>query len=202
MISLSLSECCIAIMMSAALAMDCFTVSVVAGFTSKHFRWPIILRTSTLFGLFQALMPLGGWLGMRLFRDTIERVDHWIAFLMRAFIGGKMIWESFGSEEETSHTLHPEKWFTAISLAIATSIDAMAVGISYACTGTTMDQLVPILFIIGIGSLLFSIMGWTLGILLGGDILRRWQPERIGGTILILIGCKILFSHLYAEGVL
>ena len=63
-------------MMSAALAMDCFTVSVVAGFTSKHFRWPIILRTSTLFGLFQALMPLGGWLGMRLFRDTIERVDH------------------------------------------------------------------------------------------------------------------------------
>ena len=189
-------------MMSAALAMDCFTVSVVAGFTSKHFRWPIILRTSTLFGLFQALMPLGGWLGMRLFRDTIERVDHWIAFLMLAFIGGKMILESFGSEEETSHTLHPEKWFTAISLAIATSIDAMAVGISYACTGTTMDQLVPILFIIGIGSLLFSIMGWTLGILLGGDILRRWQPERIGGTILILIGCKILFSHLYAEGVL
>ena len=87
-------------------------------------------------------------------------------------------------------------------LAIATSIDAMAVGISYACTGTTMYQLVPILFIIGIGSLLFSIMGWTLGILLGGDILRRWQPERIGGTILILIGCKILFSHLYAEGVL
>ena len=121
---------------------------------------------------------------------------------MLAFIGGKMIWESFGSEEETSHNLHPEKWFTAISLAIATSIDAMAVGISYACTGTTMDQLVPILFIIGIGSLLFSIMGWTLGILLGGDILRRWQPERIGGTLLILIGCKILFSHLYAEGVL
>ena len=112
------------------------------------------------------------------------------------FIGGKMIWESFGPEEEQH--FNPSRLRTQLLLAIATSIDALAIGISFACTGFTMlSQLTMPLLIIGIVSFLFSIVGYHLGRRFGRTITRRMKPELFGGVILVLIGVKILFSHLF-----
>ena len=196
------------ILLAVALAMDCFTVSIVSG-VIDHGDWhndsseakirvpvPVIyLRMAFLFGLFQALMPLLGWLGISHFQAYMEAYDHWIAFGLLGFIGGKMIWESFGDEED--HHFNPSKLRTQLLLAVATSIDALAVGISFACTGFTMlSQLTMPLLIIGIVSFLFSIFGYHLGRRFGKAITRRLKPEVFGGIILVLIGVKILLSHL------
>lgn len=188
------------ILLAVALAMDCFTVSIVSGVVaapsgrgSVSPRW--LLRMAFLFGLFQALMPLLGWLGISHFQAYMEAYDHWIAFGLLGFIGGKMIWESFGDEED--HHFNPSKLRTQLLLAVATSIDALAVGISFACTGFTMlSQLTMPLLIIGLVSFLFSIVGYHLGRRFGKAITRRLKPEVFGGIILVLIGVKILLSHL------
>jgi putative Mn2+ efflux pump MntP len=148
-----------------------------------------------LFGFFQALMPLLGWLGISHFQSYMEAYDHWIAFGLLGLIGGKMIWESFSPEEE--HHFNPCRLRTQLLLAVATSIDALAVGISFACTGyTALSQLTLPLLLIGLVSFLFSIIGYHLGRCFGKTIIRRLNPELIGGTILILIGVKVLMSHL------
>ena len=196
------------ILLAVALAMDCFTVSIVSG-VIDHGDWhndsseakirvpvPVIyLRMAFLFGLFQALMPLLGWLGISHFQAYMEAYDHWIAFGLLGFIGGKMIWESFGDEEDQH--FNPRKLRTQLLLAVATSIDALAIGISFACTGfTELSQLTMPLLIIGIVSFLFSIFGYHLGRRFGKAITRRLKPELFGGIILVLIGLKILLSHL------
>ena len=180
------------ILLAVALAMDCFTVSIVSGVMLSR----RVIRMAFLFGFFQAMMPLLGWLGISHFQAYMEAYDHWIAFSLLAFIGGKMIWESFGPEEEQH--FNPSKLRTQLLLAVATSIDALAVGISFACTGFTMvSQLTMPLLIIGIVSLLFSIIGYHLGRRFGSIITRRLKPELFGGIILILIGVKILITHLF-----
>ena len=196
------------ILLAVALAMDCFTVSIVSG-VIDHGDWhndsseakirgpvPVIyLRMAFLFGFFQALMPLLGWLGISHFQAYMEAYDHWIAFGLLGFIGGKMIWESFGDEEDQH--FNPNRLRTQLLLAVATSIDALAVGISFACTGFTMlSQLTMPLLIIGLVSFLFSIVGYHLGRRFGKAITRRLKPELFGGIILVLIGVKILLSHL------
>ena len=202
------------ILLAVALAMDCFTVSIVSGvlfngqwtmdngqlstrsnnYPFSIFHFPL-LRMAFLFGLFQALMPLLGWLGISHFQAYMEAYDHWIAFGLLGFIGGKMIWESFGDEED--HHFNPSKLRTQLLLAVATSIDALAIGISFACTGfTELSQLTMPLLIIGIVSFLFSIFGYHLGRRFGKAITRRLKPELFGGIILVLIGVKILLSHL------
>ena len=149
-----------------------------------------------LFGLFQAMMPLIGWLGISHFQAAMEAYDHWIAFAMLGFIGGRMVWESFDSEEEQH--FNPRKLRTQLLLAIATSIDALAVGISFACTGyTSLGQLTLPLIIIGVVSFLFSLIGYQLGARFGRSIARRLKPELFGGIILIGIGVKILAEHLF-----
>ena len=196
------------ILLAVALAMDCFTVSIVSG-VIDHGDWhndsseakirgpvPVIyLRMAFLFGFFQAIMPLLGWLGISHFQAYMEAYDHWIAFGLLGFIGGKMIWESFGDEEDQH--FNPRKLRTQLLLAVATSIDALAIGISFACTGfTELSQLTMPLLIIGIVSFLFSIVGYHLGRRFGKTITRRLKPELFGGIILVLIGLKILLSHL------
>ena len=196
------------ILLAVALAMDCFTVSIVSG-VIDHGDWhndsseakirvpvPVIyLRMAFLFGFFQAMMPLLGWLGISHFQAYMEAYDHWIAFGLLGFIGGRMIWESFGDEEDQH--FNPSKLRTQLLLAVATSIDALAVGISFACTGyTALSQLTLPLLLIGLVSFLFSIVGYHLGRCFGKTIIRRLNPELIGGTILILIGVKVLMSHL------
>ena len=196
------------ILLAVALAMDCFTVSIVSG-VIDHGDWnndsseakirvpvPVIyLRMAFLFGFFQAMMPLLGWLGISHFQAYMEAYDHWIAFGLLGFIGGRMIWESFGDEEDQH--FNPRKLRTQLLLAVATSIDALAIGISFACTGfTELSQLTMPLLIIGIVSFLFSIFGYHLGRRFGKAITRRLKPELFGGIILVLIGLKILLSHL------
>lgn len=189
------------ILLAVALAMDCLTVSIVSGVIEvkneevKSEKWWII-RMALLFGLFQAMMPLIGWLGISHFQTYMEAYDHWIAFTMLGFIGGRMVWESFGSDEEQH--FNPRKLRTQLLLAIATSIDALAVGISFACTGyTAVGQLTLPLIIIGVVSFLFSLIGYRLGARFGRSIARKLKPELFGGIILICIGVKILMEHLF-----
>jgi len=185
------------ILLAIALAMDCFTVSIVSGIIlqKQSNQYSSVMRMAFLFGLFQAMMPLFGWLGVSFFQTYMEAYDHWIAFCLLAFIGGKMIKESF-DDEEKQH-FNPCKLKTQLLLAIATSIDALAIGISFACTGyTALSQLTLPLIIIGLVSFLFSIIGYHLGRRFGKTITRRLKPELAGGIILIIIGVKILISHL------
>ena len=154
-----------------------------------------MIRMAFLFGFFQALMPLIGWLGISYFQSFIEDYDHWIAFSLLAIIGGRMVWESLNPAEEQH--FNPRRLRTQLLLAIATSIDALAVGISFACTGYhQLSQLTVPLLIIGIVSFFFSTFGYTLGTHFGKNIAKRLKPELLGGLILIAIGVKILTTHL------
>ena len=179
------------ILLAIALAMDCFTVSIVSGVILGCREWRVILQMSFWFGLFQALMPLLGWLGMALFAQYVEMYGNIIAFLMLAFIGGKMIYESFGSSEE--QTFNPRKLVTQLLLAVATSIDAMAVGVSFSAIGyhRVSSLLMPLVWI-GFFSLLFGIVGHLVGIRFGFIAKGRVKPELLGGVILLCIGFKVL----------
>ena len=184
-------------MLAIALAMDCFTVSIVSGVIVRRWLWGMILRIAFFFGLFQAMMPLIGWMATSQFSEQLEFIDHWIAFGLLAFIGGKMIRESFGPEEEQQ--FNPKNLHTQLLLAIATSIDALAVGISFACMGfRDFSQIAYPLFIIGLVSFMFSLFGYKLGVRFGKSIARKLKPELLGGIILIVIGIKILITHLMA----
>ena len=184
-------------MLAIALAMDCFTVSIVSGVIVRRWLWGMILRMAFLFGLFQAMMPFIGWMATSHFSEQLEFIDHWIAFGLLAFIGGKMIRESFGPEEEQQ--FNPKSLHTQLLLAIATSIDALAVGISFACMGyRDFSQIAYPLFIIGLVSFMFSLFGYKLGVRFGKSIARKLKPELLGGIILIVIGIKILITHLMA----
>lgn len=178
-----------------ALAMDCFTVSIVSGVIIRKYILSIILRMAILFGLFQAMMPFIGWLGTSYFSHYLESVDHWIAFGLLAFLGGKMIKDSFGSEEEAH--FDPSKLTSQLIFAVATSIDALAVGISFACLGyKNIEQLTLPLIVIGVCSFVMSILGNILGVMCGKSIVKRLKPEFIGGVILLLIGFRILYEHI------
>ena len=184
------------ILLAVALAMDCFVVSIVSGIIVQG-RWTSrALRMAFFFGLFQSLMPLIGWLAISRFQSYLTAFDHWIAFSLLAFIGGKMVIESFQKEEDQH--FDPRRLATQLLLSVATSIDALAIGISFACTGyTQLSQLALPLFIIGLASFLFSILGRHMGHRFGSIITRRLKPELLGGIILICIGVKILLTHLY-----
>ena len=174
--------------------MDCFAVSVVCAVILRRRATGIMLRLAFLFGFFQALMPFIGWLLTSRFSQQIQAYDHWIAFGMLAFIGGRMIYESF---HEESSSLNPSSLKTRLSLAVATSIDAAAVGISFACTGyNSVNQLIIPLLIIGFVSFLFALAGYVLGVRFGEIVNRKMRPELIGGLILIAIGIRILVEHL------
>ncbi len=177
--------------------MDCFTVSIVSGVIVRRMRLGSFSRMAFFFGLFQALMPLIGWLAIHYFEHSVEAYDHWIAFGLLAFIGIKMIRDAFSGEEEEH--FNPLKLKTQLALAVATSLDALAVGISLACTGyDTAESLVFPLIAIGVVSFLFSIAGSMLGVRFGDVVARRLKPELLGGIILIAIGIRILFEHLLA----
>lgn len=184
------------ILLALGLAMDCFAVSVVCGVILGKPQARPMLGLAFFCGLFQALMPLAGWFLTSRFSAYLEAVDHWIAFAMLAFIGGKMIVESFKPGE--SQSIDPRSVKSQLALAFATSIDAMAVGISFACTGyTSLSSLAWPLSAIGVVSFLMSIAGVLLGTRFGEAVNRRMRPELLGGIILIIIGIKILVEHLW-----
>ena len=120
-------------LMALALAMDCFAVAIASGIFFKKVVWKPMLTMAFLFGFFQALNPFLGWWGTDLCRELIESVDHWVAFGILGFLGARMIVESFKEDEQKR--FNPRRYKVIFTLAIATSIDALAVGISFSCMG-------------------------------------------------------------------
>jgi len=173
-----------------ALAMDAFSVSIASGLYIYKPYYKYYFRIAFHFGLFQFAMPIIGYFGGVAIEPIIKNFDHWIAFALLAFIGMRMIIASF-SKEEASFKGDPSKGFTLVLLAIATSIDALAVGLSF---GVLHKPIIIPSIIIGITCALFS----TLGVFLGrkaSDIIGK-RAELIGGCILIIIGVRILLSHM------
>ena len=177
-----------------ALAMDAFAVSVCAGCALKRVTAVHFLRLSLTFGFFQFLMPVIGWaLGLTV-RGFIESWDHWIAFALLAWIGGNMIREALSGEEDeaedtaTGGRLDHKKLFL---MAIATSIDALAVGVTFAFLETPILSAVSL---IGVTTFCISVAGVAVGCWFGARYKRR--AEITGGVILVLLGCKILLEHL------
>ena len=171
------------------LAMDAFAVSVAAGVQLTTLRLGQVARLALAFGLFQFLMAVLGWLAGRGLSRWLEAVDHWVAFGLLVFIGGKMIWESFGRGDEARKD--PTRGWTLLILAIATSIDALAVGLSFAFLDVSIWM--PSI-VIGLVALVLSAVGAAFGSHLG----RRFGvwAERAGGLVLIGIGIKIVVDHI------
>ena len=182
------------LLLAIALAMDCFAVSIASGILLKRIQWSTFLTMAFFFGLFQGGMPLIGWTLAKFASKYTEQWDHWIAFTLLLFIGGKMIYEHFTASEE-KEGFSPTRLIVILTLAIATSIDALAIGISFACLGITNLQSILIsISVIGLVSFLFSILGSILGAKVGKRLNLR--AELLGGTLLIAIGTKILIEHL------
>jgi putative Mn2+ efflux pump MntP len=173
------------LLLAVALSMDAFAVSI--GLGSKHKKKPVslALMASAYFGLFQALMPFIGYLGGKGVLGWIEAYAPWVAFLLLALIGGKMIYESFaeGIEEDIANISHR----VMLVLAIATSIDAMAAG--FALTLLDTGPLIAC-FIIGITTCVFSVLGVYIGTKSGTWL--ESKAELFGGVVLVLIGLRIL----------
>lgn len=183
--------------MAFALAMDCFTVSIVGGMMLKKVKWQPMLYMAVSFGFFQAFNPFLGWRGIEIFRYILEEVDHWIAFAILLFLGVRMIMEAFKEEEQK--TFNPESLKVVLTLALATSIDAFAVGISFSCMGISeYAELIYPLSAIGFVSFALSVLGLLLGIKFGKYYARKLCPEFWGGLILIFIGVKVLIEHTMA----
>ena len=176
-----------------ALSMDAFAVSVCKGLGMRRMRYDQALVISLYFGVFQALMPLIGWLLGTSFSRYIQAFDHWIAFVLLAFLGGKMLWDVFhekedGEQESAERRLDHRELFM---LAIASSIDALAVGIAFACLDVNIWSSISI---IGVTTLVISFAGVWIGNRFGNRFQKK--AEIAGGLVLILIGVKILAEHL------
>jgi putative Mn2+ efflux pump MntP len=172
------------------LSMDAFAVSVTSGLTIKRLRVGHALRIAMFFGLFQAVMPLVGWLAGFSLRDFISGVDHWIAFGLLSIIGIKMIYEA-GRMKSDEKRIDPLNIYFLLLLSVATSIDALAVGFSLSLLNVSI--ITPAV-IIGIVTFLLSLSGVFIGDRLGHFFESR--IEVAGGLILIGIGVKILIEHL------
>ena len=172
------------------LSMDAFSVSICKGLTTKRFSWRMALVCGLWFGGFQVLMPtIGYFLGAQ-FQEMIEAYDHWIAFGLLFLIGANMIREAvWGKEEGKENGALDFK--TMLLLAIATSIDALAVGVSFACIQVKLWSSVAV---IGLTTFVFSVLGVKIGNVFGSKYEK--SAGIIGGIILILIGLKILLEHL------
>ncbi|MBN2086822.1 manganese efflux pump [Candidatus Peregrinibacteria bacterium] len=171
------------------LAMDAFSVSIAIGISFKKKCFCSLIIAPVLFGVFQGVMPIIGWLGGFYFEKLICSFDHWIAFFLLLFVGGKMIIESFENIKIKKEKILSV--FLLLSLAIATSIDALAVGLSFAFLNVSVFY--PAL-IIGIVTLLISLIGLFIGKLIGHFFEK--QIQFVAGLLLIGIGLKVLLEHI------
>ena len=178
------------LLLALGLAMDSFSVSICSGTVLRGPRLPQALSIGLVMGGFQAIMPVVGWLGGATFGAVIGGFDHWLAFGLLALIGGRMIWEALHGDDETN-LLDASSWRVLLGLGIATSIDALAVGLTLAFLQVSIA--VPIAVIGGVAfGLSFA------GVLLGchaGHLLRDRVPI-LGGLMLVGIGVKVLVEHL------
>ncbi len=179
------------LLLSAGLATDAFSASVCEGLKMKKINRCGTFLTALFFGVFQALMPLGGYFLGKRFSDVTARFDHWIAFILLGIIGGKMLIESFG-KENTENDVYRINIRELTLLSVATSIDAMAVGIVFSAQHS---DIVLSVSVIGIVTFLLSLVG----VIIGNRFGSRWgnKAETVGGIVLIIIGAK-----LFLEGII
>ena len=180
------------LLLAVGLSMDAFAVSICKGLAMKKAGLKEGAICGLWFGGFQALMPLIGFLLGSLFAEAIEAIDHWIAFVLLAFIGFNMLKDAFSKCEECEDTNADLSFKTMFVMAIATSIDALAVGISLAMAGNINIVLAVVL--IGVVTFCLSCVGVKIGNIFGSRFEKKAQAA--GGIILILLGLKILLEHL------
>jgi putative Mn2+ efflux pump MntP len=178
------------IIIAVGLAMDAFAVSITSGITIKRLHINHALKIALFFGLFQAIMPIIGWLAGLSLRDYISAIDHWIAFGLLSFIGCKMIYESI-TVQSSKKEINPLNVYVLLVLSVATSIDALAVGVSFAFLKVSI--VTPVI-IIGTVTFLLSYLGVYIGDRIGHFFENK--IEIAGGILLIGIGIKILVEGL------
>jgi putative Mn2+ efflux pump MntP len=171
------------------LSADCFAVALSSSISRSTLSSLQMLRVALSFGIFQAVMPVLGWLAGNTIVEFISDYDHWLAFGLLGLIGGRMVWESFRSRDSKSTDV--TKGFMLLTLSIATSIDALAVGLSFAFLKVNITMATVT---IGITTFLITMVGLLLGKKVGGLVGKR--AECIGGVILFGIGIKILVEHM------
>lgn len=179
------------LLIAVGLSLDALAVAAARGFSVRSWQPVLGLRLALAFGIFQMIMPVLGWgAGLRL-RGLIAGADHWLAFLLLAGIGGKMIWESF-SREALGASQSDTGFLIILGLALATSIDALAVGLSFSLL---RFAIFPGVLLIGLVTFIFSLAGFWLGHRFGSRLGKRL--EALGGLVLFLIGLRILLTHLF-----
>ncbi|MBU1230040.1 MAG: manganese efflux pump MntP family protein [Proteobacteria bacterium] len=177
-----------------ALAMDAFAVSLSTGICLCRVSAAQVLRMAGAFGLFQAAMPVAGWvLGLSV-RASIESYGHWVAFGLLALVGGKMLWEGLrgGGDAACEEPRDPTRGMRLLVLAVATSIDALAVGLSFAVLN---EPIWLAALVIGAVSFVLTALGMKIGCLVGRVAALGRFAELLGGLVLVLIGLKILYDH-------
>ncbi|WP_102378397.1 manganese efflux pump MntP family protein [Raoultibacter timonensis] len=181
-------------LIAVGLSMDAFAVSVCKGLGMRKLNWKHALVIALFFGGFQGIMPVIGWALGTQFESYITSIDHWIAFVLLAFIGAKMLWDAFHEEDECTECKEGEERLDIkelVMLAIATSIDALAIGITFAFLRV---DIVPAALAIAATTFVLSFVGVATGNQFGS---RFRKPATVaGGVVLILIGLKILLEHL------
>lgn len=178
--------------LAVGLSMDAFAVSVCKGLSLGKIKPKHMCIAGAWFGGFQALMPLIGYFLGSFFAEMIEKYDHWVAFVLLAIIGGNMIKDSFGKDEKVDSSMDVK---SMLLLAIATSIDALAVGVTFAFLQV---QIVSAVSFIGVITFIFSAVGVKIGSLFGTKY--KSKAELFGGIVLVLIGIKILLEGIGVLG--
>jgi putative Mn2+ efflux pump MntP len=184
------------VLIAVGLAMDAFAVSITLGLSVAKPKVKELIIPGIYFGAFQALMPAIGYFAGIYFVNKIQNLDHWIAFALLSFIGGKMIKESFSKEKNNEKPAEYAFGFAKmLVLAIATSIDALVVGITFALFEVNIFTAI---IITGTITLFISVCGVKIGNIFGTKF--KSKAEFIGGAVLILMGIKILIEHIYLNG--
>lgn len=178
-------------LIAVGLSMDAFSISVASGGIYRHLHIRHGLRMAAFFGLFQAVMPILGFLAGKSLSSVIEGYDHWIAFGLLALIGGKMLYEAFEIKEVESKPNDPTNLAVVFTLSVATSIDALAVGVTLSLI---TEHVITAAAAIGVITFLISWSGWWIGQKIGGFFENKL--EIIAGLVVIGIGLKILLEHL------
>ncbi len=184
------------VLIAIGLSMDAFAVSLCKGLCMKTIRYGQATIIALFFGGFQLMMPLVGWALGKQFQGYITAVDHWIAFGLLAYIGGKMIWEAFRDQSDEVCPIDGKlNYNELLVLSVATSIDALAVGITFAFLQT---PIIPAVVEIGVITFALSFIGVMIGHRFGTKM--KQKAEVAGGIVLIAIGLKILMEHLEVLG--
>jgi putative Mn2+ efflux pump MntP len=188
---MSTSDLLPVLLIAFGLSADCFAVALGGSVSIRNLRYSQVLRTALVFGIAQALMPFIGWLIGRKVISFISGYDHWVAFGLLAVVGGRMLWEAFFEKEKGRGSADLSRGWILFTLAVATSIDALAVGLSFAFLEMNIAYASLIIGVVTFG---ITILGFYLGRKAGRLLGQR--AKIAGGIILIAIGIRILVSHL------